>query len=341
MQHKTRYISIQVGIGGYQPFPAEEVDKTGYGDCKALVNYTQALLKAAGINSYYCMVAAGPQKKSLIPDFASIDQGNHVILCMPFKNDTTWLECTSQQIPFGFLSSFTDDRLVLACTPEGGKLLHTPHYTAAMNAVKRTAEFTISDKGTLTGTMVSIFGGTDFDDRYEMLKADHQQQLKNMADVYAINNLHAEKLELTVDTSNVIPAIIERLQLSAGEYAAPNSGKFYFKVNSFDALKQTAPPVGNRTRAVYINRGYTQDDEISYLLPTGFHVDKPLLNKEISMPFGGFSISMTVNNGKLIYKRHLQMNEGTYRKAAYQELVDFYQAVYEADNYTMAYIKDN
>lgn len=341
MQHKTRYISIQVGIGGYQPFMAQEVDETGYGDCKALVNYTEALLKVAGINSYYCMVAAGSQKKSLLPHFASIDQGNHVILCIPFKNDTTWLECTSEQIPFGFLSSFTDDRLVLACTPNGGEVLHTPRYTAAMNTVKRTAEFTISDKGTLSGSMTSTFSGTDFDDRYGMIKADHQQQIKNLADIYPINNLHVEKLELTADTSNVIPVITERLQLNANEYVAPNSGNFYFKINPFGALKQIPNSLNNRTREVYINRGYTQDDQINYLLPAGYHIDRPLLNKQITNEFGSFSISMTMSDGKLSYKRHLQINDGTYSKDTYKELVNFFQLVYNADYYPMAYVKDN
>jgi hypothetical protein len=56
MQQKTHYISVQVGIGGFRPFLASEVDKDGYGDCKALVNYTKALLNAVGIDSYYCMV---------------------------------------------------------------------------------------------------------------------------------------------------------------------------------------------------------------------------------------------------------------------------------------------
>ena len=34
MQGKTHYISVQVGIGGNQPFLAAEVDKQNYGDCK-------------------------------------------------------------------------------------------------------------------------------------------------------------------------------------------------------------------------------------------------------------------------------------------------------------------
>ncbi|HEY6083136.1 MAG TPA: DUF3857 domain-containing transglutaminase family protein, partial [Chitinophagaceae bacterium] len=59
MQQRTRYISVQIGIGGFQPMKAEEVDRLGYGDCKGLVNYTMALLEAAGIPAYYTEVNAG------------------------------------------------------------------------------------------------------------------------------------------------------------------------------------------------------------------------------------------------------------------------------------------
>src|SRR5262249_15482735 len=52
VQGKTRYVSISLGIGGLQPFPASVVDQVGYGDCKALSNYTVSLLKIAGIRAY-------------------------------------------------------------------------------------------------------------------------------------------------------------------------------------------------------------------------------------------------------------------------------------------------
>lgn len=62
VQEKTRYVSVQVGIGGWKPMLAKDVDKLGYGDCKALTNYTRSLLKSVGVESYYSVVYGSKEK---------------------------------------------------------------------------------------------------------------------------------------------------------------------------------------------------------------------------------------------------------------------------------------
>jgi hypothetical protein len=53
-----------------------------------------ALLKAVNIASCYVVVNAESNKEPA--DFSFPFNGfNHVILCVPFKGDTTWLECTA------------------------------------------------------------------------------------------------------------------------------------------------------------------------------------------------------------------------------------------------------
>ena len=125
MQDKTRYISIQIGIGGWKPMPAKEVDALGYGDCKALTNYTSSLLQTVGINSYYTVIWADEKKD--IDSEIPVMQGNHAILMVPFAKDTVWLECTNQKVPFGHFGEFTDDRNALVMTEEGGKIIRTNH----------------------------------------------------------------------------------------------------------------------------------------------------------------------------------------------------------------------
>jgi hypothetical protein len=339
VQNKTHYISVQVGIGDNQPFLASDVDKLNYGDCKALVNYTKALLKAIGIDSYYCVVqSGGDYKVSLENDFASMDQGDHIILCVPFKNDTTWADCTSQTIPFGYLGDFTDDRYVLACTPDGGKLLHTPKYTVNDDLENRKADFAIAPDGTLSGNMRTVFKGVFYEYGDELAGKSATERNKILQDIYSVNNLVINNYELNQD-KGFSPSTTEIIKLQAKDYASFTNGKYFFPLNQ---IIHVDPPkqVVNRHNEVYINRGYTDADDVTYTIPAGYHLDKDPLNISISKPFGKFSATLQVKGDQLIYSRKFQLIDGTYSKDTYQDLVDFFGSVVDADDYTVSLAKN-
>ena len=77
----TRYVSIQLGIGGLQPIAASDVCRAGFGDCKGLSNYTHAMLKELGIPSVYTVISTDNER--LLPDFSSVEM-NHAILQIRF-----------------------------------------------------------------------------------------------------------------------------------------------------------------------------------------------------------------------------------------------------------------
>jgi transglutaminase-like putative cysteine protease len=340
VQQKTHYISVQVGIGGYQPFLASDVDRLSYGDCKALVNYTGALLKAVGVNSYYCIVKSGDEKISLLDDFASMNQADHVILCMPFKNDTTWVDCTSQTAPFGYLGSFTADRTVLACTPEGGKLLHTPKYASQQNLQVTKAGFNIANDGMLTGSLTTFYKGTQYDNAEEMVGEPVAEQIKLLQKRYgAINNLDIEKFDIKQDKS-IQPTTTENVKITAHDFANADNGKLYFSINPLNRLGKAPRDVRNRVYPVYINNGYTDEDEITYTIPEGYKLDMSPLDVTLDKPFGKFKAIMVLNGDKLVFKRRIQIIDGTYDKEIYHDLVDFYQAVVDADNYNVMLVKN-
>lgn len=338
MQQKTRYVSIQVGIGGYQPMLALDVDRLNYGDCKALVNYMQALLKAADIESWYCVVQAGSPKVSMQKNFASMEQGNHIILCLPFKNDTTWLECTNQQMPFGFLGDFTDDRLVLACTPQGGKLLHTLKYDEEINHELRKANFSINEDGQLSGDMETVFKGVQYENRESMLLKSQTDRNKDLKNYYPINNLEVESLSYKQDKA-IQPAITESIKLTATNYVANSNNNLYFNINAVNRMSNAPRMVRTRFAPLYINEGYVDDDEITYKIPANYRLNKIPLNVHLSKPFGTYDATITTEDGKIIYKRKVKMIDGTYSKDLYQDFVDFNQAIIDADNYSAVLVK--
>ena len=331
LQDKTRYISVQIGIGGLQPIAASEVDRLGYGDCKALVNYMQSMLKAVDIESYYCVVEAGSEKISLDPQFADMAQGNHIILCLPLKSDTTWLECTNQQIPFGFLGDFTDDRLVFACTPEGGKMLRTPKLSAQNNLQIRKVNLSLNDDGTALGNMQTVFSGSQYDNHESNIEKSITEQQKALKIWYNLDYIDFKNITYLKDKTDN-PKITEDVKVNIRQYAPVENNKMYLQLNAFN-ISRNIPEIKVRKLPVYINRGYTDEDTITYSIPENVLTASILpMNKSLESDFGSYESKVTVESRKIIYHRKIKINDGTYPAEKYSSFAKFMTDVNTADN---------
>ena len=340
VQNKTRYISVQVGIGGWEPIPANEVDKMGYGDCKGLTNYTKALLDAVGVTSYHTLVYAN-NKKDIDKDFSSI-QGNHMILNLPNNGDDVWLECTSQTMPFGFLGDFTDDRSVLVITPEGGIIKRTPSYKNENNLQTCTASIQLDAKGSINADVEIISKGVQYDNKFNI-----ENFAKDNLDKYYqsnlwsyINNLEIKSTSLENDKDNIV--FKEKLNVHVTDYGSITANELLFRLNVFN--KNTLVPKRYRTRnhPLQINRGYKDVDEYTFTIPDGYKITSLPSKVDISSKFGNYTMEVKkVDDKTITYHKTLLIKEGTFPKEDYKLYRQFRKRIAKQENMRIALQKVN
>lgn len=334
MQNKVRYISVQIGIGGFRPSLASEVDQFSYGDCKGLVNYTQALLDVVGIPSYYCVVNSGSFKQNIDASFASINDGDHVILAIPFPADTTWLECTSKTLPFGFLSDFTDDRLVVACTASGGKLLKTPKYAYKDNTQIRTANFSITANGTLTGDIHTVFSGCQYDNHIELNNLSEEKKEKLLLEKYTYPRMEVLDVRFKVNKSEK-PSSLESFRMTSSGYVVKSVRDWVLQLNHANKSRVILSRIGVRNQNIYVNRGYTDIDNYTFNLPSNMKISQLPESVTVETPFGKYIARVIREGESLKYHRLLEIYEGTFDKALYADCINFFDKIFEADQMTI------
>ena len=155
---------------------------------------------------------------------------------------------------------------------------------------------------------------------------------------YPINNMDVDDFNIKQEKS-FDPVTTETIKLHAKDYATFDNGKFYFLLNPANRETYVPKQVRNRVTDVSITRGYTEEDEIAYTIPPGYRLEKKVLNEKLEKPFGNFTATMELKGDKLTYKRKFQLIGGTYNKDIYPDVVDFFQAVVDADEYNVVLIK--
>jgi hypothetical protein len=330
MQKRTHYVGIQLGIGGFQPFPAETVDQLGYGDCKALTNYMRALLKVSGIKSNYTVAGASSSLGITMTDFPTANQCNHVILCVPLKKDTIWLECTSQTTPCGYMSKFTAGRKALVIDPAGNRIATIPVLSAEQSSQHRKAEVCLSSDGGLVAKVKTDYSGYQYDNISKVLTEGKKEQEKALYENLAVAGMKISDLTYQ-ENKERIPEATESIAITSQTYATRSGSRIFVPVNIFNQIKSIPARVDHRKMPVYREFGFLDTDSVTFQLPKGYKPESVPRGKTLKTAFGEYFSTLTVKGDQVLYTRRFEMNPGTWPKEDYAALVDFYTSVVSAD----------
>ena len=337
LQENTRYVSVQLGIGGYRAFDALYVDEHGYGDCKALVNYMHALLKCVQIPSFSALVNAGANKNDIVTDFPS-QQFNHVILCVPNSGDTVWLECTSQNVPFGFLGEFTGNRHVLLITQNGGTLIKSPAYPKEINTQVRNGKVEINPEGSAAATIATELKGLQYDQARAYLYADRETQKKWLYSQINIPDFELKDFSFS-EQKDPEPAISETLEISLARYVTTSGKRIFFQPNLMNQIMYTSAVLDSRLYDFNFTWPYIDVDSIAFILPADFHLEFIPDPVEITCQFGTYSARIIPMENKILYIRAIERNQGRYPKEAYPEYREFVRKINSADKMKLVLVK--
>ncbi|MCZ2084881.1 MAG: transglutaminase family protein [Flavobacteriales bacterium] len=329
MQNKTRYVLIAMGIGGWQPMPASEVSKKGYGDCKALTNYMRTLLQAAGIPSYFAVIYSDDSVITFDKNFPKLS-GNHAILMVPTEKDPIWLENTSQRIAFNHLSYSSHNRNVLAVNENGIKIIDTPTYKPEQSKELLVAKVQLEEDGGITSNANFIFTGGQYDTNLSLftLKNDEiQEALKNRHYNLQIDKITVDNLLNNRDDVK----ISYDLNLKVKSFSKKLGNDLFFPVMPF---YQATTFSSNAERKLPFETAFPfQDDyEIEFTAPIGYRFSDLPDAAEFSTEFGSYSILYKMKGEKLVVNRVLTIKKGLYPKEKFKDYVDFRKKTATKDN---------
>jgi hypothetical protein len=339
LQKNTRYISIQIGLGGWQSFDASFVAQKGYGDCKALTNYMYSLLKAVGVKAYPALIYGGDGgEKHTIEDFPSL-QFNHVVLCVPFTKDSLWLECTNQDVPAGYMGEFTGNRKALLVTEDGGVLVSTPKYTLKENILNRQISAKLDVDGILNMKVQTRYGGTQQDYLSSMinqLSKDKVQKILQQELELSTYNVNEFKYE---ETKTILPELQEKLDITANDYATLSGKRIFITPNILNRSSRKIDVEEERTVDLVFVSEWRDEDSYEIEIPQGYQLESAPQEISLKTKFGTYSASAKIEGNKIIYHRLQEQFAGRFPASTQKELAKFFEDIYKADRSRIVLVK--
>jgi len=328
LQDRTRYINVDIGIGGMKPYPATYVAQNKYGDCKALTNYMKAMLSFAGIESLYTIVYASEQPHTYNNSFVG-PLFNHVVLAVPVNNDTIWLENTANTNPFGYMGTSTQNRFALLTCKDHSRLVHIPALKTGDDLVAYKLEFDLNLLGSAVVKLNISFKGLDFE-AFNELHSDFNESEKDRIireympfDNYEVVNWELKKLHR--DTAR----IVLNAKLNLSKFLKPLGDEYYFSI--YPCRIPAFTPPAARTLPVIFPFPICNSDTLIYNLPVGYELKSKVEPILIRTRFGTYEQVLSVGNGKVVVIKRFELFPGSYSVEQYTDLYSFMQSVKEVD----------
>ena len=327
VQHSIRYVAIEIGIGGFQPHSARDVLANGYGDCKDKATLLSAMLREAGLDSYYVLI--NNDREYLAPEFPSAVGFNHAILAIRLPQQAataqglfaTWshprlgplllFDPTDSSTPVGYLPPALQSNYALLVTDGDGELVKLPLVLPDTNRLLRIATLTLDKSGNLKGTVEEVrTGPAAISLRERLLHLPNSQRQK------VFENLLSDLLDGAVLTSAGTSDLKDlngwltiKYGLIARGYAQHEGELFLFRSCVLGRKSSDVLEGEPRKHAVVFSHSALESDAFNISLPAEYTIDELPQQVRYAYPFATYKSEARVKEHMLHYARTFELKD--------------------------------
>jgi len=355
VQREIRYVAIEIGIGGFQPHPAQDVFTNRYGDCKDKVTLLSTMLHEVGIDSYYLLVHA--TRGVVARDFPSMTNYNHVILAIKLPADVStanlcslyahkqlghllMFDPTHPLVPLGYLPPTLQENFGLLVTEGGGELVELPLSSPNVNRLLRSAKLELTPAGALSGDVTEIrWGVPALNTRAHLLDVPSDQRTKALENFLGsflgslvFQGAQIENLEQT-DKTRVL-----HYRFLAKDYAKAAGNLLLIRPRVLGQKGSDLLEAKERKQPVEFPSASLETDIYEITLPSGYAVDElpPPANEDSS--FADYRSKVEVVGNVLKYSRNYTIKDVIVPTSHLEEMKKFFRQV-AADERNSAVLK--
>ena len=293
----TRYVGLEFGIHGFQPYKVTQVLARKFGDCKDKATLMIALLREAGIDAELVLLRTRRGGR-IEPAPASLAIFDHAIAYVP-KLDV-YLDGTAEFAGVAELPSQDQGVTVLRIGPHGSTLTETPVLSSSQNrAVRRwtavlqaSGEARVSEHLTITGQ-----AAPEWREHYQTPGERLDRYAKVWNGRYPGATLVSVDMPAIEDRNQPVAvdavALVPRLGQTVARAADGSPTEIELGVTVRDAdFSRTYARLSERKEDLIIAYPWQHDEELTFRLPAGWEVASLPPSRSTESPFGKFQLDI-------------------------------------------------
>jgi transglutaminase-like putative cysteine protease len=347
LQDNFRYVAIELGIGGWQPHPSEDIFVHKYGDCKDKSNLLSVMLRDIGIDTFPVVInihrgVAGPEVPPRLHIF------NHVILAIRLPDEVKdpellavvkhpqfgrllYFDPTDEETPFGSIRGELQANYALLVTPQGGELLSLPALPLSVTGINRHGNLTVDIRGVLQGSVQEVReGDSAMRQRYSLRAvekdADRIKPVESLM-AHSLSTFQITKASITNLKQRDLPFKFDWTFYSQ-DYAKTAGNLLLLRPRvvgtKADDILETKEP---RKYPVEFEGPRRDTDSFVIKIPVGYVVDDLPPPTDVDFSFGSYHSKTEAVGDTILYTRTFEIRELSVPVSKADDLKKFYRII--------------